>query len=77
MRPLAENSLTRNFPQGVIGTDLHDRFDRCRDSVAWIGFTTYKNAGTAKLRASRTRLHELWVGLWVGKFAAEAAALLL
>src|SRR5438552_2837972 len=40
----------------------------CRDSAAWIGFTTtYNNAGSAKLPVSRTRLHELWVGLWVGK----------
>src|SRR5271155_5745820 len=37
-------------------------------TAAWIGFTTtYHNAGTAKLPVSRTRLHELWVGLWVGK----------
>ena len=63
----------------VVGDPANDvlRIDRCRDSVAWIGFrTTYKNAGTAKLRVSRTKLHELWVGWWVGKFAAEAAALL-
>ncbi len=47
----------------------------CRDSVAWIGFTTtYKNAGTAKRRASHTRPHELWVGLWVGIFRSEAPA---
>jgi hypothetical protein len=39
----------------------------CRDSVAWIGLTTtYKNAGTAKIPASRTRHRNLWVGLWVG-----------
>src|SRR5216684_1303138 len=42
--------------------------ERCRDSVAWLGFTTtYKTAGTAKLRGSRTRHRKLWVGLWVGK----------
>src|SRR5882762_3931219 len=36
--------------------------------VAWLGFTTtYKTAGTAKLRGSRTRHRMLWVGLWVGK----------
>ena len=36
--------------------------------VAWLGFTTtYKTAGTAKLRGSRTRHHSLWVGLWVEK----------
>jgi len=40
----------------------------CRDRVAWLGFTTtYKTAGTAKLRGSRTRHRVLWVGLWVGK----------
>jgi hypothetical protein len=27
---------------------------------------TYKTAGTAKVRGSRTRHHTLWVGLWVG-----------
>ena len=42
--------------------------DLCRDSVARPRFpTTYKHAGTAKIPASRTRHHELWVGLWVGK----------
>jgi hypothetical protein len=36
--------------------------------VAWLGFTTtYKTAGTAKHRVSRTRHRILWVGLWVGK----------
>jgi hypothetical protein len=52
-----------------IGGDDETRTrDLCRDSAAWIGFTTtYNNAGTAKLPVSRTRLHELWVGLWVGK----------
>jgi hypothetical protein len=39
--------------------------------------TTYDDAGTATGRASRTRLHELWVGLWVGKSAPEAPALFL
>src|SRR6266403_2376770 len=39
--------------------------DLCRDSAAWIGFTTtYNSAGTAKLPVSRTRLHELWVVGW-------------
>ena len=41
--------------------------DLCRDRVAWLGFTTtYKTAGTAKLRVSRTRHRTLWVRLWVG-----------
>jgi len=40
--------------------------DLCRDSFAWIGFTTtYKTAGTAKVRGSRARHRILWVGLWV------------
>ena len=48
----------------------------CRDSAAGNGFTTtYKHAGTAKRRIGRTRLQELWVGMWVGKAAAEAPAL--
>jgi hypothetical protein len=38
----------------------------CRDSVAWIGFTTtYKDAGTAKIPVSRTRHRRLWVGNFV------------
>src|SRR6266404_8307905 len=36
--------------------------------LAWLGFTTtYKTAGTAKLRGSHIRRRFLWVGLWVGK----------
>ena len=36
--------------------------------VARLGFTTtYKTAGTAKIRGSRTSHRMLWVGLWVGK----------
>lgn len=49
-----------------------ERTERCRDSVAWIGFTTtYNNAGTAKIPVSRTKPHELWVGLWVGISARQ------
>src|SRR5260370_6828923 len=52
-----------------LGRETRTR-DLCRDSLAGIGFTaTYKNAGTAKIPVRRTRLHELWVGLWVGKMA--------
>jgi len=52
------------------GDDETRTRDLCRDSLAGIGFTaTYKNAGTAKIPVRRTRLHELWVGLWVGKMA--------
>jgi hypothetical protein len=58
------------------GDDETRTRDLCRDSVAWIGFTTtYKNAGTAKIPVSRTRHHLLWVGLWVGKSAHQAPAL--
>ena len=28
--------------------------------------TTYKTAGTAKVRGSHTRYHFLWVGMWAG-----------
>src|SRR6266851_9967959 len=35
--------------------------------VAWLGFTTYTTAGTAKLRGSHIRRRPLWAGLWVGK----------
>jgi predicted transcriptional regulator len=42
--------------------------DLYRVKVARLGSTTtYKTAGTAKVRGSRTRHHTLWVGLWVGK----------
>ena len=38
-----------------------------RVNAPWLGFTTtYKSAGTAKVRGSRTRHRILWVGLWVG-----------
>ena len=48
-------------------TQQWEKPDRCRDSVAVLGF--YNNlgdAGTAKIRGSRTRHHSLWVGVWVG-----------
>src|ERR1700730_18044089 len=49
------------------GDDETRTRDLCRDSLARVSFTTtYKNAGTAKIPVRRTRLHELWVGLWVG-----------
>src|SRR5260370_34821134 len=52
------------------GDDETRTRDLWRDSLAGIGFTaTYKNAGTGKIPVRRTRLHELWVGLWVGKMA--------
>jgi len=48
------------------GDDETRTRDLCRDSFAWIGFTTtYKTAGTAKVRGSRIRHRILWVGLWV------------
>jgi len=49
----------------------------CRDRVTVLGFTTtYKDAGTAKVRVSRTRHRLLWVRLWVGK-SGEAPPLLV
>ena len=64
-----------NFPQVLEkngGDDETRTRDLCRDSLAGIGFTTtYKNAGTAKIPARRTRLQELWVGLWVGNFRTQ------
>ena len=51
------------------GDDETRTRDLCRDRAGPIGFTTtYNNAGTAKIPASRTRLQNLWVGLWVGNF---------
>ncbi len=50
------------------GDDETRTRDLCRDSIAWLVFTTtYNTAGTAKLRGSRTRHRILWVELWVGK----------
>jgi hypothetical protein len=41
--------------------------DLYRVKLAVSGFTTtYKSAGTAKVRGSRTRHPMLWVELWVG-----------
>jgi hypothetical protein len=41
--------------------------DLYRVKVTRLGITmTYKTAGTAKVRGSRTRHHTLWVGVWVG-----------
>jgi hypothetical protein len=47
---------------------IEQSLDRYLSRLAWLGFTTtYKTAGTAKLRGSHTRRRFLWVGLWVGK----------
>ena len=44
--------------------------ERSRDSVTVLGFTTtYKYAGTAKVRVSRTRHRMLWVELWVENYS--------
>jgi hypothetical protein len=41
--------------------------------LARLGFaTTHKTAGTVKIPASRTRHHNLWVGLWVGNLVSSA-----
>ena len=53
------------------GDDETRTRDLCRDSGPLIGFTTtYKSAGTAKHRVSRTRHRILWVELWVGEKAS-------
>ena len=41
--------------------------DLFRVNLARLCFsTTYNTAGTAKVRGSRARQQQLWVGLWVG-----------
>ena len=48
-----------------VGTRTPDLY---RVKVAALGFTTtYKTAGTAKVRGSLARQIKLWVGQWVGK----------
>jgi hypothetical protein len=48
------------------GDDETRTRDLCRDSGPVIGFTTtYKYAGTAKVRVSRTRHHIVLVGIYV------------
>jgi hypothetical protein len=65
------NSRTGRSLEEYGGDDETRTRDLCRDSLAGIGFTTtYKNAGTAKIPVSRTRLRILWVGLWVGNLNA-------
>jgi hypothetical protein len=50
------------------GDDETRTRDLCRDRAPFYGLpTTYNDAGTAKIPVRRTRIHELWVGLWVGK----------
>ena len=42
--------------------------DLCLNKVTTLSIiTTYKTAGTAKLRGSPARHYTLWVGVWVGK----------
>jgi len=53
-----------------VGTRTPDLY---RVNAAILGFTTtYKTAGTAKVRGSRIRHRFLWVGLWVGIFAIRS-----
>jgi len=48
-----------------VGTRTPDLY---RVNLSFIGFTTtYKTAGTAKVRGSSYKTYFLWVGLWVGK----------
>jgi hypothetical protein len=59
------------------GDDETRTRDLCRDSPARIGFTTtYKHAGTAKVRGSRARHRILWVGLWVENLPTALSAVL-
>jgi len=52
---------------GYLWREFGVHLDLCRDSAARLSFSTiYNDAGTAKIPASRTRHHRLWVGLWVG-----------
>jgi hypothetical protein len=53
-----------------VGTRTPDLY---RVNVTMLSFMiTYKTAGTAKIRGSRTRHIKLWVELWVEIFTAEA-----
>ena len=45
---------------GMMGTNGTRPRGHCRDRNGFT--TTYNDAGTATRRASRTKLHELWVG---------------
>jgi len=54
-----------------VGTRTPDLY---RAKVPLIGFTTtYKTAGTAKVRGSSYKTYFLWVGLWVGSVRKESA----
>jgi hypothetical protein len=56
-----------------VGTRTPDLY---RVKVALIGFTTtYKTAGTAKVRGSSYKTYFLWVGLWVGNVRNESAVI--
>jgi len=53
-----------------VGTRTPDLY---RVKVPLIGFTTtYKTAGTAKVRGSSYKTYFLWVGLWVEKKPANS-----
>ncbi len=50
-------------------------YDFHRVNLNVLGFsTTYKTAGTAKIRGSRTRHRILWVGLWSWNFHNGASS---
>lgn len=80
-RSKADSTEVRHWLPGHLGVFLdwspdqeRDRFWEASSSRtrhyqgSTLGFTTtYKTAGTANIRGSRTRHRMLWVGLWVGK----------
>jgi hypothetical protein len=56
-----------------VGTRTPDLY---RVKVPLIGFTTtYKTAGTAKVRGSSYKTYFLWVGLWVGNVRKESGVI--
>jgi hypothetical protein len=56
-----------------VGTRTPDLY---RVKVTLKGFTTtYKTAGTAKVRGSSYKTYFLWVGLWVGNVRKESGVI--
>ena len=59
------------FTLDLMGFGGRSRIRTCdlhRVNLPALGFsTTYNTAGTAKVRGSRARKRELWVGQWVGQ----------
>src|SRR5207253_6389214 len=69
-------TATLRFPLWKLRATVWKTAASALTSLREMGFTTtYKHAGTAKRRASRTRPLELWVGLWVEKTETDTPAL--